>query len=265
MTKIRVGDIAMRYKIEGTGPPLVMIMGFSASMEWWPPKLIAKLAEHYQVLIFDNRGAGHTDSNRCIFTIPLMAKDTLGLMDAVGIERAHILGVSMGGLIAQDIAIHYPERVRRLVLGCTACGIWKGVKLSIGRTKLWLNYLTKQDVRSRKFMTNIAFSQTYLEKNPDEIRSLGKRTRNFIMPLKNQLKQMMAVYIYDTYLKLGRITAPTLVMTGTEDYMVAPRNSDILAKRIPDARLVKFKGCGHAFVNEAEEAVATELIDFLET
>jgi pimeloyl-ACP methyl ester carboxylesterase len=242
-----------------------MIMGFSGNVDWWPPEFVDALARHYRLLLFDNRGTGKTSDNGCLYSIPLMAKDTLGLMDSLGIQRAHIFGVSLGGLIAQEIALGYPERVHQLVLGCTGCGPLWGVKFSLNHVNLWFDYLTNADFRSRKFITNLFFSQTFLNRHPDKLQRFGKRVRQLPTPLETQLKQISAMLCFDSYSRLRHIQAPSLIMTGTEDYMVPPRNSDILAKHIPRSRLVTFKGCGHAFIIEATEAVAEELIGFLES
>ncbi|MBL7204204.1 MAG: alpha/beta fold hydrolase [Desulfobacteraceae bacterium] len=117
MPKARVGDIDMYYRVEGSGQPLVMIIGYSANSDWWPPGLVDSLAARYQVILVDNRGAGRTNPGRRCFTIPLMAADTVGLLDALDIAGAHIFGISMGGMISQEIALSHPHRVHKLILG----------------------------------------------------------------------------------------------------------------------------------------------------
>ena len=118
MAKLRVGDIEMYYVEAGTGAPLVLIMGFGGDHLAWGFQFQA-FAERYRVIAFDNRGAGQTDAPDTPYTTGLMAEDVRGLMDALGIERAHVIGVSMGGMIAQELALHHPDRVRSLHLGCT--------------------------------------------------------------------------------------------------------------------------------------------------
>ncbi len=161
MATVKVNDIEIDYELRGQGFFLVMIMGFAGNMQWWPPALVETLANHYRLLLFDNRGTGKTTSNGWCYSIQLMAKDTLGLMDALGIQQAHILGVSMGGMIAQEIALNDPERVRQLVLGFTACGFWSGATMSPNLVNLWLDYSTRAEVRKRRFLTNLFFHELF--------------------------------------------------------------------------------------------------------
>ncbi|MEE4264018.1 MAG: alpha/beta hydrolase [Desulfobacteraceae bacterium] len=259
---IRVGDIRMYYREEGAGPPLVMIIGYSANSDWWPPGLVSALAARHRVILVDNRGAGRSEAGRRTITIPQMAADTVGLMDAMDIDRAHIFGISMGGMIAQEIALRHPEHVDRLILGCTGCGK-RGALFLPDRARLWWGYLTRPGVRSRRLMTNLLFSQEFLNQNQEVLKDFGRRAQFLPMPLEIQLKQIGAMLCFDSYRRLPRIQAPTLVMTGTRDYMAVPRNADILARRIPGARLVKLDGCGHAFIAEAEEQTGRHMLDFL--
>jgi pimeloyl-ACP methyl ester carboxylesterase len=264
MPKACVGDIEIYYRSRGSGPPLFLIMGFSANSDWWPPGLVDALAARHRVILLDNRGAGRTGEGKRPFTIPLMAADTVGLLNALGLAAAHVFGVSMGGMIAQELALRYPHRVRKLVLGCTSCGR-RGALFDIQRGGLWWDYLTQPRVRSRKLLTNLMFSPEYLSRNGEALRRFGQRSRIAPMPIRIQLKQIAAMLDFDTYERLPRLQAPTLVMTGTRDYMAVPRNADILARRIPGARLVKLDGCGHAFIAEAEEETARHISDFLST
>jgi 3-oxoadipate enol-lactonase len=260
--KTRVGDIDIYYRIEGSGPPLIMIIGFSANSDWWPPGLVDALAARYQVILFDNRGAGRTEAGDRPFTIPLMAADTLGLLESLGIGKTHIFGISMGGMIAQEIALSHPDRVDKLILGCTTCGHW-GAFLSWQRGRLWWDYLSNPRVRSHRLMTNLLFSKEFLSHHRDKLRSFGQRANIAPMPTSIQLKQIAAMLCFDTFIRLPRLQRPTLVMTGTRDHMAVPRNSNILARRIPNAQLVKLEGCGHAFIAEAEEQTASYILAFL--
>ena len=115
MPKVRVNDIDMYYKIHGKGPPLVHVGGLAGDARTWQ-RQIEHLAQYYQVLCFDNRGTGRTDCPDLPYSTKLFADDTVGLMDVVGIERAHVYGISMGGGIVQEVAINYPSRVLSLVI-----------------------------------------------------------------------------------------------------------------------------------------------------
>ena len=257
-----VGDIRMYYREEGAGPPLVLIIGYSANSDWWPPGLVRSLARWHRVIRVDNRGAGRSDIGRRTITIPRMAADTVGLMDAIGIARAHIFGISMGGMVAQEIALRYPEHVDRLILGCTGCGK-RGAFVFPDRTRLWWGYLSRPGVRSRRLMTNLLFSQKFLNQHPEILTEFGRRTRLAPMPFSTQVKQIAAMLCFDSYRRLPQLQMPTLVMTGTRDYMAEPRNADILARRIHRAEVVRLEGRGHAFIAEAEEETARQILAFL--
>ena len=123
MPKIKVNDIQMFYEVHGEGFPLIMIMGFTGNTSWWDPRWIQTLSEKFKVIAFDNRGAGRTDISDREYSIKLFAEDTAGLMNALGIPQANVLGISMGGMIAQELVLNYPEKVKKLVLCSTYCGV----------------------------------------------------------------------------------------------------------------------------------------------
>ena len=116
MPKVKVNGINMHYEVHGDGFPIVMITGVSFCLKIWDNVLIDSLSKQFKVILFDNRGAGQTDIPEGEYTIKMMADDTTGLMDALNIERAHILGFSMGGMIAQEVALNYPQKVEKLIL-----------------------------------------------------------------------------------------------------------------------------------------------------
>lgn len=130
MPKVRVNDIQMFYEVHGEGFPLIMIMGLTGNTNWWDPRWIQTLSEKFKIIAFDNRGAGRTDISDREYSIKLFADDTAGLMDALGIPRADVLGISMGGMIAQEFVLNYPEKVKKVVLCSTHCGGAKSVQAS---------------------------------------------------------------------------------------------------------------------------------------
>jgi len=122
VSKAKVNDINIYYDVQGDGFPLVMVMGFLGNADCWDPRMLPVLSDKFKVIVFDNRGAGRTDISDKEFSIRLLAEDTVGLMDMLNISRAHVLGISMGGMIAQEVALNYPERVEKLILASTFCG-----------------------------------------------------------------------------------------------------------------------------------------------
>src|SRR5215510_10452285 len=122
MPTARIGDIRLHYTTRGQGEPLLLIMGYRGSGCMWGEELITLLSRSFQVIYFDNRGTGLSDKPDTLYTVPMMADDAAGLLRHLGIRRAHVFGVSMGGMIAQELALRHPQLVQRLILGCTSCG-----------------------------------------------------------------------------------------------------------------------------------------------
>src|SRR5919198_3064989 len=228
MPKVRVGDIEMQYVQIGTGEPLVLIMGFGGDHLAWGFQIPA-FAEHYRVIAFDNRGAGETDAPDIPYTTRRMAEDTAGLMDALGIARAHVLGVSMGGMIAQELALAHPDRVRSLHLACTMArpdgyarsliAAWRDVRTTLSREgalrtiALWL------------------FAPGTYNERPDFVEMLLQNALAHPHPqtVTGFLRQSEAIETHDTLARLAGIRCPTLVSVACEDILVPPRFSRELA------------------------------------
>lgn len=123
MSKAKINDINIYYDVHGDGFPLVMVMGFLGNADCWDPRMLPALSAKFKVITFDNRGAGRTDVSDKQFSMRLFAEDTVGLMDVLNVPKAHVLGTSMGGMIAQELALNYPERVEKLILSSTL--LWR--------------------------------------------------------------------------------------------------------------------------------------------
>ena len=262
MDRVRIADVEICYQILGQGPPLVMVMGFTANMDWWPPELINELSSRFTLILFDNRGAGRSSSGNRVFSIRLFASDTAGLMETLGIGRAHLMGVSMGGMIAQEFALRHQRMLNRLVLCCTACG---GIHTRLPKAEVLKivavrsNDIVEQTRRSMKVLYPPDFLSAHPEKFDQVIEAVSKAP---ITPA-NAKRQIMAIARHSTYRRLPGILRPTLIMTGSEDVLVPPSNSGLLAQRIPDSRLKVFEGAGHGFVGQYPLEVAEAVSEFL--
>ncbi len=263
MAKASVRGLEMYYEVHGDGPPLVMIMGLMANADWWGDS-VKELARDYKVLAFDNRDAGRTTGPETSYSLKDMADDTVGLMNHVGIEKAHVLGASMGGMIAQELALAYPERVNRLVLACTTPGASLGVpaapevlaELVADRSTLAPEELAKRLVR-------VLLSPEWVEANKAVLdEHIATLLRHPISAAGYQ-RQLMAIMQFDAGPRLGEITAPTLVLHGTKDILVPFENGRILAERIPGARLEAFEGAAHGFTTEQPEKFVSVVREFL--
>lgn len=243
--KTAAGTIELYYEVRGQGQPLVMIMGLMGDVTWWPPALLEALADKFKVVVFDNRGAGRSDKPDESYTIDMFAADTIGLMDALQIKRAHILGVSMGGMIAQEIALQYPARVDKLILCVTNVGGRETVmNPAVVAALAQFNQLSPEE-REEQIVKTL-FPGHLIRENPALIEQFRRQYRRYPMRDYCVLHQLEAIMGFSTYDRLGQIKAPVLVITGSEDILIPPENSRILAGQIEGAELVVIEGAGHA-------------------
>ncbi len=259
---VHVGDIDVAYQEFGSGEPLVMIMGYAGSLDLWSPRLIQRLSDSYRVIVFDNRGMGRSQSSEQEYTIPLFAADTLGLMDALGIEKAAVLGYSMGTDIAQELVLTRPDRVEKLVLlAGTPGGNEKIPTRPEGMGIFTDNSGTPQDRGMR--LIRALFPNAWLQKNPNIPSYFPVRTT--INPVENCERQYRAIQNWSgSFSRLGQIMQPTLVITGEDDVIDPPDNSDLLVKAISDAWLVRLRGVGHGLIFQYPDLIAQEVVLFLQ-
>jgi 3-oxoadipate enol-lactonase len=266
MPIVKVGDINIYYEIHGEGEPLVLIMGYGGNSGQWF-RQVPGLSQEYRVIIFDNRGTGQSDRPDISYTMGMMAGDVAGLLGAIGIDAAHVYGVSMGGMIAQHVALNHPEKVLDLVLGCTTCG---GEQHSIvpdadAMTLLFdmerMQRLTPEEMIAETMP--FLCGQEFIDNNPDVIKQFTEQSMEHITPLHTYTRQAEAIMGHDTYDRLPDIKVPALVITGDADRIVPAENSKIIVSRVPDAKLVILEGKGHGFFIEAAEEANKAIIDFL--
>jgi proline-specific peptidase len=277
MPKVKVNDIQMYYEVKGEGFPLVMIQGLGGSLEGWNPHLVEGLSKHFKLVLFDNRGAGRTDLSKREYTMRLFADDTAGLMDVLGISKAHILGMSMGGMIAQELAINYPQKVSKLILCSTSSKpsyskegsrVLEAMSQSSIEelTKLILSFPFTLDYPQDLLKQNpvVAFGQTseFVKENPDLVRLLLQQGTKHPTSQEGFRHQYDAVLRFSTQARLQQIKVPTLVLQGKKDRLVPPENSSILAKAIPNAKLVYLENSAHVLLEEMKEMlkVITEFL-----
>jgi pimeloyl-ACP methyl ester carboxylesterase len=263
MPFVKVNDIKIYYEIYGEGFPLVMIMGLGADLNWWTPEIIEPFSQHFKVIIFDNRGAGRTDKPEMSYSIKQFADDTVGLMDALDIKKAHVSGVSMGGMIAQEIALNYPERVEKLILNSTHCG---GSKQKLPSDDVLEKMADPPEMTPEEFVNEIIpliYTEDFIKKNPQFIESYKKRLLNTPIPIDSYRRQIQAIASFNTGMRLKKINTPTLILQGKEDILVPPENANILAKRIANSRAVLFDNAAHALFQPDPERVIKETLNFI--
>ena len=263
MQFIEAGDLKICYEIKGSGYPLVLIMGFSAGMDWWDSELIDALSGKYRVLAFDNRGAGQTVTpDEGDFSIEMFADDTALLMDKLGIDRAHVFGFSMGGIIAQALTLKHPEKVNRLILGGTFCGGKETIMPDEHAAKMLMDTSGGIEGAFGRAL-ELMFPWEFLASNPGYADNFRKRFMAAPVTAHNARRQLVASMKLGTYPRLPEVKAPTLVVPGTDDILISPRNSRLIAERIPGAKLIEYSGAGHCFMSPAREQFISDLLEFL--
>jgi pimeloyl-ACP methyl ester carboxylesterase len=261
MPLARVGEIELSYERAGDGSPLLAIMGMSGTFDHWHELFLDGLRQELDVVVYDHRGVGSSSPlhGGAPLTIAGMAQDAVGLLDALEIDRAHVLGISMGGMVAQQLALAHPERVHALTLGCTYCG-GEGSALTHEQT---LRKLMEGAVSGDRAIAVRAAWEANV--SPDFAADERQYARFLEIGLRRAvamdvvMAQMRAIAGHDTSPRLPELCAPTLVVHGTLDEMLPVQNGHQIAGLIPGSRLEVLDGVGHLFFWEQPERSA-ELI-----
>ena len=267
MPVLEANGIHIGYEIHGQDHPLLLIAGVGYSRWFWH-RLIPYLSDAYQVIAMDNRGAGESDKPPGPYTVAMMAADAAGLLDALGIRDAYVMGHSLGGFIAQELAITRPDLVAKLVLASTTHGGMKVIPI----TPEALEVLTKRDGDPLELIRRgiaVACAPGFAEQHPDLVQELiAYRLSNPVPPEAYQAQVMAgmgmnALSDEEVARRMAALTMPVLILTGDHDRVVPPGNADLLAQKIPHARVHIIPNTGHLFPYEAPEATAAILREFL--
>ena len=264
MPTVSANGVRLFYEETGApdAPPLVLIMGWGGDHTAWAFQVPALAADH-RVIALDNRGAGQSEVPEAPYTIPGMAADVVGLMDALGIARAHVCGASMGGMIAQELALRHPERVRTLQLHCTAATIDAYGRFLID-TLVAVKARGDREENVRAVMPWLLCRKTMVER-PDFIRFWIERALTYPYPTSYEglARQADAIRGHDTRARLDEIRVPTLLTTGAEDILVPPASSRELHARIPGAEQVTIDDAGHLHFIEQMDRFNAVCLEFL--
>lgn len=260
MPKLNVNGINLYYEIHGSGIPLVLITGFNCNSSLWN-SILPELQKHFQVLIFDNRGSGQSDSPDISYSIEMMAQDALELIERLKLKKPHVLGHSMGGCIAQMLAYHHPHRFERFAISNS---LIKFNPVSTQFQRFMLN-LREEKVSPRLCLEGMLpwiFSSDFLQ-NPQNIQetietSLQDPYPQSFIGFKRQLEALLG---FDSTSWYHQIENPTLIINGMED-ILCPYDSEKLAKGIPGAKLISFPRMGHLPMIEEPEEFCNFIIHF---
>ena len=258
-----VNGIHIAYRVQGEGPPLVLVMGYRLSSTAWPEAFVETLARQFTVVTLDNRGTGLSDKPLEGYAIANMARDLCGLLDELQISRMHLLGYSMGGAIAQEFVRQFPERVSSLILCATMCGGPRAIyaKPSIVSVMRDLDGLSPEE--SARRIWKVTYSRGYLERHSEIAEAQMRREIAVPTPLHAADLQFQAFAAFDGSKALSNIRCPTLVLTGDLDELISPQNSRMMAKLIPGAKLTIIPGRGHRVMWEASDECASSISEFI--
>jgi pimeloyl-ACP methyl ester carboxylesterase len=259
---VAVGDAELAYRVLGQGEPLLLIQGFRATMDDWDPTLLDALAAHYLVVVFDNRGMGRSTAPAEPFDIRRLTDDAAGLLAALGLARVSVMGYSMGGFIAQELALAYPERVQRLILLSTSCGGAESVPIS---PAVWaaLDATGGSAAEQAQRLIGVLLPADWLAANQAYLQRLAARPRE-PAPAATIARQRQAIEDWTgTCERLPTLRLPALVLVGVEDEALVPANGVQLAERIPGAWLVQFAGGGHGMMYQYPRQLAATIGLFL--
>ncbi len=243
-------------------PPLLLVRGLGRSMRYWGA-LRDRLGRDFHLLLTDNRGVGRSDAPWPPYSTPLMADDHAAILDAAGIGRTHVFGMSLGGMIAQQLAIRHPARVDRLILGCTTPGGPHSVRSSRRDVIALMRASIGSGPRALRRMAPRLLSAGTLRERPQIVDEWIAIAASEPRRRRGTIGQLLAGGSHDAWDQLPRVGAPTLVVTGDADRLIDPTNSRLLAERIPGARFTAIGSAGHDFAAERPEETAAIIAGFL--
>ena len=259
----RVNGVNIAYRVQGDGPPLVLVMGYRLSSDAWPATFIEQLARRFTVITLDNRGTGLSDKPVAGYAVANMARDVCGLLDELDIAQVHMLGYSMGGAIAQEFVRQFPERILSLILCATMAGGPHATyaKASVVRVMRELDGLSPEQVARR--IWKVTYSPGYLEQHRQIAEEQMRREIATPTPLHAADLQFQAFAEFNGSRALAEIRCPTLILTGDRDELIPPQNSRMMAERVPGAKLVVLAGRGHRVLWEATDDCLSFIGGFL--
>jgi 3-oxoadipate enol-lactonase len=243
---------------QGSGEPLLLIMGLSYPSYMWH-RSRPDLRKRFRTIALDNRGVGQSDAPPGVYSMALMASDAAAVLDAAGIESVHVFGVSMGGMIAQELALQYPNRVRSLILGCTAAGGPHAVQAEPEA----LQALLRRDVtpeESKETIIPFIYDPATPRERIDEDMAIRMK---WYPTAQGYMGQLQGIFGWEAYSRIAQITVPTLVIHGETDRLVPAANSRLIAEKMPGAKLVLIPNASHIFETDQPAAAHQAILEFL--
>jgi len=260
--KVTVGDIEIAYKNFGNGEPILLISGSGNVMDVWPSHFLKELAITHNVTIFDNRGVGNTTEGTKPFSIKQFANDTFGLMNVLGIQKADVLGFSMGSFVAQQLVITYPEKVNKLILYGASCGGQEGIPQKPEVINVLSDFVNNRTEDADAFL-EVTFPLKWIKQNPNFLDMIPKSSETILSTTVKKQFEINEGWLSTNWSGVCDLlqegTNPSLIITGTEDEAIPSGNSLILVDKIPGAWLVQIEDAGHGLMYQYPE-IFTEIV-----
>jgi 3-oxoadipate enol-lactonase len=258
--------LKLRYEIRGSGEPVALIMGFSGSGRGWGEAFLKLMEARFKIFVIDNRGTGESDKPDAEFTLADMAADIAAVLDHAKTPRAHIFGISMGGMIAQEFALAYPERTRGLVLGCTNCGASHSVPADPAAIANLIPAPGIDPIEQARRAFSVACGKAFLNSAAGQeilSQAIAEMGNYPITPMHTFMRQGQAIGGFDSFARLGQIKSPTLIIHGDDDSIVPYPNAEVLQGAIAGSKKHTLNAAGHMFFWEVPDEAARAAGDFL--
>lgn len=263
MAYASVGRKRIYYETRGNGEPLLLLMGWQGDRTWWPESLLLRLEKSFLLILMDHRGTGLSTDPLGVYSIKSLAKDATLVLDDLNLPSASLLSVSMGGMVAQAMAIYYADRVDKLILTSSSAkvGLFRG--LNKEQKNAWISYLRRRDRRLDEFILDLLFSKDCKNDDSPAIKEFLNQTNQQRTPVRTVIQQFLAIQLFDSRKKLQGLSIPTLVVSGDDDMIIGVHHSEALCRFISNSQLHLIQGGSHAMLGSAAEELARVYMAFL--
>jgi len=258
--------LKLRYEIRGEGEPVALIMGFGGSGRGWGEPFLKLMETRFRIFVIDNRGTGESDRTKAEFTLTDLAADIAAVLDHAKTPRAHIFGISMGGMIAQEFVLAYPERTRGLVLGCTNCGSSHSIHAEPAALAKLIPAPGMDPIEAARGAFSVACGKAFLNSAAGQAilnQAIAEMGNYPVTPMDTLMRQGQAVATFDSFARLGQIKSPTLIIHGDDDAIVPYSNAGVIHGAIAGSKMHTLKSAGHLFFWEVPDEAARVAGDFL--
>ncbi|HEY2106564.1 MAG TPA: alpha/beta hydrolase [Candidatus Binataceae bacterium] len=265
MPIVKAGAVSLSYDTFGAGPPLLLIMGFGAPGIAWMPVL--PMLSGFKCIYFDNRGTGNSEKPAGPYTVPDMADDAADLLGALGIESAMVYGISMGGMIAQELALRHPGRVSKMVLGCTTTGGPASIppaEETIASLLSAMKLMPTDPERAIDMLLPVVHPPDFVAAHP-EIKQMALMGAAMMPPTPADVieRTLEGITRFNSYDRLPEVRCPVLIVHGERDILIKPANAELLKSRLPQAEVFMIPNAGHNFFAENSMGIHQRIVEFL--